>query len=239
MPFSLSPQTTGALIKALAEGNSHSQLGTLFMTLGVEQWDQEGDRINKEKRAQGVLKGLRAADDEPSAKAALALAQSVAVAGAPSDGVWGGAAASWWQPLLDALAADGFEYDDENERLVPAVSGISVAAEQSLLERGLIELGWDNAANHYRQAVDNFSSGNWESANGQCRSFLEDLIPRVVERRSDGKAPGEARAALQHMKDKGLLREGEFDFARGLWGMCNSRGSHAGRSVQRRHVFDF
>ncbi|MBW8059853.1 MAG: hypothetical protein FVQ78_05860 [Solirubrobacterales bacterium] len=239
MPFPLSPQTIGALIKALAEGNTHSELGTLFMSLGVEQWDQEGERINKEKRVHGVLKGLRAADDEPAAKAALALARSAVVAGTPRDGAWRRSAAPWWQPLLDALAADGLEFDKERGLLVPAVAEVSIARERSLLEQALEARGWVDAAEHYRQCADGIGSRNWESANGQGRSFLEDLIPRAASELGGAKAPREPRAALQFLRDKGLLLEGEFDFARGLWEMCNSRGSHAGQSSEEEARFRF
>lgn len=223
MAFPFGPQTIGALIKALAEGNSHSQLGTLFLGLGVDRWDREGERVNKEVRVQGVIKGLRSEDGSAAERAALELAREAVVAGA-------GGPARWWPALIDALAADGFEYDGRNECLVPAVPGVSVARERSLLERDLRELGWDDAAAHYRQAADNVSSGDWESANGQGRSFLEDLIPRVAAGLGKGRAPGKPQAALQYMRDKKLLHDGEFDFARGLWEMCNSRGSHAGRS---------
>jgi hypothetical protein len=41
------------------------------------------------------------------------------------------------------------------------------------------------------------------------------------------------------MRDKGLLLDGEYDFARGLWEMCNARGSHAGRSDAEEARFRF
>ncbi len=239
MPFPLSSQTIGALIKALAEGNSHTELGTLFMSLGVDRWDQEGERINKERRVQGVLKGLRAANDDTAAKAALELARSAVVAGAGGTGPWGSSPARWWQPLVDALAADGLEFDEKNGRLVPVVAEISMAGERSLLERALEERGWVDAATHYRQCADGVGLRNWESANGQGRSFLEDLIPRAALELGGTKAPGEPRGALRFLHDKGLLLEGEFDFARGLWELCNSRGSHAGRSDEEEARFRF
>jgi hypothetical protein len=239
MSFPLSSQTVGALITALAEGNSHSQLGTLFMSLGVDKWDEVGERINKETRVQGVLRGLREADDEASARAALELARRAAVAGAGSDGPWGSRPSPWWQPLIDALGADGLEFDREQGLLVPAVAAISVAEERSLLELALEEREWHDASTHYRQCAEGVGSRRWESANGQGRSFLEDLIPRVARELGGSKAPGEPRAALQFLRDKDLLMEGEFDFSRGLWEMCNSRGSHAGRSDEEEARFRF
>lgn len=240
MAFPLSPQTVGALITALADGNSHTQLGTLFMSVGVDRWDPGEEKgINKEKRVQGVLKGLREADDEASAKAALELARRTAVAGAPSDGLWGASPASWWQPLLDALAADGLEFDQNRKLLVPAVAEVSIAEERSLLELTLEERGWHDAATHYHQCAEGVGSRNWESANGQGRSFLEDLIPRAAVELGGRRAPKEPRAALQFLHGKGLLLEGEFDFARGLWELSNSRGPHRGRSDEEEARFRF
>jgi hypothetical protein len=46
-------------------------------------------------------------------------------------------------------------------------------------------------------------------------------------------------AALQDLRDAGKLLEGEFDFARGLWKVCNSRGSHAGLSDSDEARFRF
>jgi len=41
------------------------------------------------------------------------------------------------------------------------------------------------------------------------------------------------------MRDKGLLLDGEYDFARGLWQMCNARGPHASRSDAEEARFRF
>jgi hypothetical protein len=239
MDFPLSPPSIGALIKALAEGNTHTELGTLFMSLGIAQWDQEGDGINKERRVQGVLKGLQATQSDAASKAAMKLARHALVEGAGGSGLWDSPPAPWWQPLIDALAADGFDFYQERGELVPAVAGLSVSEERSVLEENLRARGWGDAAAHYRQCADGVSARNWESANGQGRSFLEDLIPRVASEMSGKKAPGEPQAALQFLQDKRLLPEGEFNFARGLWEMCNSRGSHAGRSDEEEARFRF
>jgi hypothetical protein len=239
MDFPLSPPSIGALIKALAEGNTHTELGTLFMSLGIAQWDREGDGINKEKRVQGILKGLQAAHSEAASKAAMELARHALVEGAGGSGPWDSPPARWCQPLIHALAADGFEFDQERGELVPAVAEVSISEERSMLEETLRTRRWDDAAAHYRQCADGVSARNWESANGQGRSFLEDLIPRVATEMGGKKSPGEPQAALQFLQDKRLLLEGEFNFARGLWEMCNSRGSHAGRSDAEEARFRF
>lgn len=227
MAFPLGTQTLGALVKALAQSNTHTELGTLFFSLGVGSLDP-GKQVNKETRAHTVLLELQQADDDASPKAALALARQAAQEGAPKGGLWGHSAAEWWQPLLDALAADGWEFDPETSRLTPTIPGISIPEELTGLEADLDRLGWTTAALHFRQAARGFAAGEWESANSQLRSFLEDFLPRMAEALTDKPAtnPG---AAIQRL-EKGSLLTGERDFLKGLWALSNERGSHAGES---------
>ena len=222
------------LIEALAEGNTHSKLGTLFTTLGVDRWDP-GEDVNKEKRVQEVLKGLRASDDEAASKAALAMAQRAAQKGAPQDGVWGASAASWWQPLLDALAADGWEYDSESSRLTPIAPGVSIPEELNGLEAELEGRGWSTARLHFHRAATGYGTGDWESANSQLRSFLEDFLPRLAEAIT-GKRPSNSGAAIQEL-DRGFLLDGEREFLKGLWALCSERGSHPGASSRVEATF--
>lgn len=106
-PFPFSSRTAGAVVTALAQAKRHSELGTLFMSLEVAEWDP-GEEFNKERRVQGVLKGLQAAGGETAAGAGLELAYVAAHAGAPRDGPRPRPAAEWRQPLIKALAADGW-----------------------------------------------------------------------------------------------------------------------------------
>jgi hypothetical protein len=180
--FPFGPQTVGALVRALADGKSHSELTTLFMSLGLERWDRQGERINKETRVQGVIEGMRKADGETEARAAVELARTMVAAG--------GGRTIWWNPLVDALAADGLDWDEEEEKLIPAVPSLSVPEERSWIGRRLTARGWEDSAAHYRQCADGVAARNWESANGQGRSLLEDLIPRAAGELGGPKAPG-------------------------------------------------
>jgi hypothetical protein len=92
--------------------------------------------------------------------------------------------------------------------------------------------GWDNslnvAATHYRQAVDNFTDGNFEACNGQLRSFLEDLIKGAARLRGLPQAAG-PQAALDHLRNvANVLDAEEWAVMRALWGAAQDNGPHAG-----------
>jgi len=87
----------------------------------------------------------------------------------------------WWEPLRDALIADGWEYDIESARLTSVVPGVEVPEQLSGLEEELEERGWATAAGHFRQAVAGYGAASWATANSQLRSFLEDMRPRAGE----------------------------------------------------------
>ena len=74
--------------------------------------------------------------------------------------------------LVASLGLDGFEWGGRSTvRSDPGA--IPLASEVTALEQDLIELGLNVAATHYRQAVDNYTDGNYEACNGQLRSFFE------------------------------------------------------------------
>ena len=58
----------------------------------------------------------------------------------------------------------------------------ALAQEWSQLERDLQALTLNVAAEHYRQAHESFAASNWEAANGQIRSFMEDLLIELGKR---------------------------------------------------------
>ncbi len=61
------------------------------------------------------------------------------------------------------------------------------------------------------------------------------MLPLAAEA-TDGKRPSSARAALDLLK-KEVLLNGEFDFLKGLWTLCQSRGSHPGLSGRAEATF--
>ena len=85
----------------------------------------------------------------------------------------------------------------------------ALGPELSQLESDLEKRGFDPAVTHYRQAVDNFVGRYWEAANGQIRSFAEDLFIGV-----GGLLTGENRsdpiAALQDLRNAQYLDAPEF-----------------------------
>jgi hypothetical protein len=201
-------------------------IATLF-TVGVDPWDP-GDKVNKARRAQAVLKALRDQSGPNATRMAMDLASEVLKHG-DRDVSWLDHP-SWWSPLVEGLIDDGLEWDSASLRLVPSVEGVSASEARGLLEQRLVDLGWETAAAHYRQAVRALSAGDWESANAQLRSFLEAFIPDAAATILGTVARSDPAASLQDLNAKGALFDGEFDFARGLWKLANPRGSHAGLS---------
>lgn len=226
MAFPFRSQSIGALVEAITSAYTKSAANTALLKAEADEWDP--DRYdNKEHRMQLVFKGLRDAGTSDADKAALELARMVMEKISPPSA---GAQSRFteWPALSDALAADGWEYDIQATRLVPIVPEVSVPEELNGLETELEERGWSTACLHFRQAAKGFGAGDWESANSQLRSFLEDLLPNVAETVA-GKQPSNPGAAIQ-MLEQEFLVNGEREFLKGLWALCNERGSHAGVS---------
>jgi hypothetical protein len=138
---------------------------------------------------------------------------------------------TFWEDARKALEADGWEYDVDGDRMVPAVPGVILAEQTSLLEQAFTEVGWTDAAGHYRQALEAFSRAEWAGANAQLRSVLEDLLPWVAEE-VVGSRPREPRSAIDQLHARGCLVEDEFNLLRGSWELAQHRGSHPGLSDQ-------
>jgi hypothetical protein len=232
MAFPFRSQSIGALVEAIATGYSDAKIGTLLLKAGADTWAPES-WPNKERRVQDLFKSLRAAEDPEAEAAALELARLTLEAGAPSPG--GKSRIIWWEPLRDAVAADGWEYDVESARLTATIPGVSVADQLNGLEAELSNRGWNTALGHYRQAVEGFGTKNWATVNSQLRSFLEDMLPRAAEA-ATGRHPGSVRAALDALR-KEILVDGEFELLKGLWTLCQPRGSHPGLSDRRESTF--
>ncbi len=130
--------------------------------------------------------------------------------------------------FLAALRIDGL--DVLQGRLVPTTPEPAALAPQiSLLEEQLEGLGLSVARRHYRQACDNLAEGNFEAANGQLRSYLEDLFVGVCARVA-GKTFGDPGGALQHLRDTGHLDPKEWATFRGFWDASQTNGPHPGLS---------
>jgi hypothetical protein len=128
--------------------------------------------------------------------------------------------------LLASLAIDGFEWGDG--RLVAAMPvPVPLAGEMTRLEATLQARGFAVAGQHYRQAVDNFTDGNYEAGNGQLRSSLESLVPALGVHRGAQQNVG-VDAAIQYLHRNGDLDDEERNWFRSLWSGIQDNGPHAG-----------
>jgi hypothetical protein len=106
----------------------------------------------------------------------------------------------------------------------------------SRLEQELGNSGLSTAAEHYRQAVENFLDRNWEAANGQTRSFIEEfLIARNA--RITGQQRTDPLAALQDLRQTAYIDDAEWNQLRGFWAGIQDNGPHRGLSSDQEALF--
>lgn len=199
--------------------------------MGVDHWEPDGSR-NKLERAARLLKALRDDNGEDAREGALELARVMLAQGKadPTRSMYGqDTSASWWQSLRDAIAADGWEFDEATDRLVPTAPGLQVADEVSWIENDLQRRGWTTAMGHYRQALDAFALSKWASANGQLRAFFEDLL-RQAGGTTAGTGSGQVQKAFDNLEAAGSLVKGEAEFGKKLWALLHANGSLPGLS---------
>lgn len=80
------------------------------------------------------------------------------------------------------------------------------------------------------------AAGNFESANGQVRSFLENLFISICEK-ACGKRFDNAGSALQHLKQLERIDASEWNNFRGFWESCQSNGPHHGLSNNEEAIY--
>ena len=118
---------------------------------------------------------------------------------------------------------------------------MALPQEITALESELAARGYTIALNHYRHAVDGLVNKKYESANGDLRAALEDLVTRLAEdhtgyqRALDGKtrqpSANQGGRAVRHLLDGGYLPERDGGkLLDGLWSMTHTNGSHPGQS---------
>ena len=224
MAFPFSDQTVGHLAEAISVGQSHTTMDALFMKAGAQPWFHGG--ANKLDKALGVLRELRADASPDACNAALELGRLMLVSGKPS-GFYDGS--KWWQPLKDAIAGDGWEFDEATDDFVPLVPGARMVTESGWIETELDRRGWTTAAGHYRQAVESYADGRWAAANGQLRTFFESTV-RTAGGTDTASGSGQVQKAFDNLDNTGDLLTGEAEFGKRLWGMLHKGGSHPGLS---------
>lgn len=103
----------------------------------------------------------------------------------------------------------------------------------SALEEDLQRLGFDVAANCYRQAVDAIVDQRYESTNAQMRALFEEVaIQAAVARGFTRRRQGEGGKAIKFLIDQGdLTPDDGGTFIQGLWSMTHTNGSHPGMTT--------
>jgi hypothetical protein len=161
----------------------------------------------------------------------------------------------WFRALRDAFLADGYEltWDGEPPRIegsedlrwrtpgsirykfLPTdAAPVPPGKEISALEAELATRGYTRVLNHYQQAVDGFTRHKFESANGDLRSTLEDLVTRLAEDHTGYQRTARASqggAAITHMVQGGHLSADDGGaMLQGRWKLTHTNGSHPGQS---------
>ena len=233
----LGRRSISALINVLEAKYTNTQLNQPMFEQGL---DERYSGPNILSRLGNVFHPIAKTDaDDNEMKAAIELIEMVAKdawdAIDSADELWIDSSRSerakeTYNSLQQALRADGLDLVED--RIVPFVSpSVDISREQGLLESRLRQHGFEVAANHLEQAVDNAARSNWEAANSQIRSFLEALCDAMASKicEDSGSAPtrGEAR---QYLAESGLLSPEESELLRSFFKMLHGQGGHAGTS---------
>jgi hypothetical protein len=247
----LSEPTLGVLIEG-GQSLRESDLRTLLLKAGIYYRETRDD--NKPHLMRWRL--LRARDealdgDETAARGLLNFATELVQQSVPNPEN----PPSWFRTLRDAFLADGYEltWDGEQPRIegsetlrwrtpgtirykiLPTdAAPVPLGKEISALEAELAARGYTSVLNHYQQAIDGFTNHKYESANGDLRTTLEDLVTRLAEDHAG--YPRQPRAnqgngAIRHLIQTGHLPENDGGMLLlGLWKLSHTNGPHPGQS---------
>jgi len=253
----LSHPTLAVLVKA-GQNLRESDLKTMLQAADIWDYSPYKTGVASENRAELIrsrLLGARVAaeDGDTGAHRALLAFAAELVQQAVKDPEH---APPWFSELRNAMLADGYQitWDGDTPRNVPlpgdvqvAIRGsirysilptdaasVPLAPEISALEAELAVRGYTSVLNHYRQAVDGFTNHKYESANGDLRTTLEDLVTRLAADHTGYQRQQRASqgyAAISHMIQSGHLPEDDGGMLlRGLWKLSHTHGSHPGQS---------
>ena len=224
----ISGKTKAALIRALAS-RGHSGISLLAIEIELDGRAVGGNRLD---RCMSLVKAIEA-EREPNEAVKVLL--DLAEGQLRTYSEWNLENDSNAIALRHTLELDGYAFD--GKRLVPAVPGAVTLEQQiSLLEAKLQELGLNVALTHYQQAVENFVKGNAEAVNSQVRPFLENLFLSLCQQHTDREFT-DASSALQHLKNKGWLDNGEWNHLRHFWADIQDNGPHQGLSNSEEALF--
>ena len=225
----LSRRTLASLARAIEEIYTHTEIDTL-----AYEMDRESAAVgpNKLSKARGLIEAL-----ERDAKSKNQDGELIEFVFKVLD-----AAGEWKRKNKEVVAGleasvsiDGFAFTETG--MVPnTVEPAQLAPQIALLELALNEFGLAVACRHYEQSTESLARGAFEAANGQLRSFLEDFFVSFCERTAQ-KTFAEPAAALQHLKDLGMLDNAEWNMCRALWTMCQTNGPHRGLTSEQEAIF--
>ena len=115
-------------------------------------------------------------------------------------------------PFNHALAADGFTLEDDGtlRRALPCIADLPRADDEVHVLLDKLDIGTANG--HLDQAIESHSQGNWAAANGQLRTFLEELFNEIAKRldpiRATEQHTSENLRQLLFSADPPFLQEG-------------------------------
>ena len=225
----LSRRTLASLARVIDEVYTHTEIDTLAYEMNREP---AAVRPNKLAKARGLVEALeRDAESKNQDGELVDLIFRVLDAA----GEWSRTNKEVVAGLEASASIDGFAFTESG--LVPnTVEPAQLAPQITLLEISLQEFGLAVAQRHYEQSTDSLARGAFEAANGQLRSFLEDLFVTFGELRTK-KSFSEPSAALQHLRDLGVLDNAEWSMCRALWTMCQTNGPHRGLTSEQEAIF--
>jgi hypothetical protein len=150
--------------------------------------------------------------------------------------------------LVNSLRRDGFAVDGLQLRTV-LPDNVPVAQEEDELKCLLEKYAFTTALGHLDQAIAAHTRGDWASANGQLRSFIEDLFDNIAHGLSDGSTK---KLKSSHARREWLAEDtppffyselneweinGKGGFVQGFWRRLHPEGSHPGLSDERDCTF--
>ena len=245
----LSRPTVGLLAEVATALYTRTEFARLFDRCGLE-YDERGS-LAKDALVHQTLRRAQTKADKADARARKGLLKFVRIILEqkydPASSWSGRISKNQLAEIREALFADGYDLRvSVTENLMPGESRpvsaqilptdaitVPLGDEITSLEAKLSEEGYTVAATHYRQAVSNLTDHQYEAANSQLRSMLEELVIRVAVDhtgyRDSGKA-SQGGLAITHMLGNGLPDKDLGNALKGIWDLSHTRGSHPGKS---------
>lgn len=189
----ISRPTIGLLAEVATALYTRTEFGRLFDRCGLE-YDERGN-LAKDALVHQTLRRAQTKADRADSRARKGLLAFVRIIieqkYEPGSSSWSGRISeNELAEIREALFADGYDLRVEIiENLMPGESSrikaqilptdsttVPLGDEITSLEAQLGERGYTVAATHYRQAVSNLTDHQYEAANSQLRSMLEEPL---------------------------------------------------------------